>query len=371
MLWAAALTVVMMGAAVRPPVAASRSVADDTEVDVGGCGVPDVRAVGRYERTKAGTLRFGFSGSGVTARFRGTRVSVVLRETPHGKDFHGRYAVKIDGVDVGTLRAEPGNDRYDIAAGLSPVVHTVELLRRTEGFVSTGEFVKFDFGAEGELLAPGCEQPRRILFVGDSVTAGFGAKGNGPDCDFRPEYEDYFSGFASLSAAQLKAESQAVAWAGHGIMRNDSGNAENTIPELFERAIPTDAASRWEHAAFTPDVVVVLAGANDLAAGTPDPEAFVTTYVKFLQRVRSLHPDAKFVLALSPMLNDVWPRGQKQRSTSRELIQRVARETDSAFVEFDEQLPDDGFGCTWHPSTKTHQKMAARLVSAVRRQLRW
>lgn len=327
--------------------------------------------VGRYARGKDGTLRFGYSGAGVKARFRGTSVAVVLRETPHNREYHGRYAVRIDGHEVGTLVAEPERERYDIASGLSPTEHTVELLRRTEGFVSTGEFVQFDFG-EGHLLAPACERPRkRVLFIGDSVTAGFGVRGPGPDCDFRPEFEDFFASFAAQSSLMLGADAHVVAWAGHGVLRNDSGAADNTIPQIFERAVPTDPASIWEHTSFSPDAVVVLAGANDLVAGTPDEDEFVMAYVKFLQRVRSLHPNARVVLALSPMLNDLWPRGQQNRSTSRKFLQRIAREAQADFLEFDEQLPDDGFGCTWHPSPATHRKMAVKLVGTLRKQLSW
>lgn len=347
-----------------PPVGPSRPTAD-------GCGGVEVRPVGRYQRTAAGTLRFGFPGSGVKARFRGSSVAVVLKETPHGRDFHGRYAVIIDGHEIGSLAADADRDRYEIASGLPDTDHTVELVRRTEGFVSTGEFFRFDFG-DGEMLALGCEPaPRRILFIGDSVTAGFGVRGTGPDCDFKPEFEDYLRSFAAQTARQLKAEAHAIAWSGHGILRNDTGAADDTIPELFERAVPMDRSSTWDHAAFAPDVIVVLAGANDLVSGTPDEDAFVDTYRRFLLRVRSVHPNVPIVLALSPMLNDVWPRERRQRSTLRAFTQRVAREAGAAFVEFDEQLPDDGFGCTWHPSAVTHKKMAAKLVGVLRRQLRW
>lgn len=370
MLWATVLTAAVLHAAESPPVAAARSLSDsDSQVD--GCGAPAVRAIGRHDRTAEGHLRFGYSGAGVAARFVGTRVSVVLKETVHAEGMHGRYLVRIDGHDVGTLRAEPGITNYDIASGLSPVVHTVELLRRTEGFASTGEFVAFDFGDGGELLAPPCERDRRILFIGDSVTAGFGALGKGPDCDFRPEYEDFFVGFAALTAKKLKADAQVVAWSGHGILRNDSGNDVNTLPKLFERALPKEAASVWDHERFSPDVIVILAGANDLVRGIPDEAQFIETYARFIRRLQTLHPSARVVLGISPMLNDVWPRKRHARSTSRRFTERVAVETDSSVIEFDEQSPENGFGCTWHPSPKTHARMSSKLVKLLRRELKW
>jgi hypothetical protein len=33
--------------------------------------------------------------------------------------------------------------------------------------------------------------------------------------------------------------------------------------------------------------------------------------------------------------------------------------------------PADGFGCDWHPSLKTHQKLAVELTAKLRSELGW
>ena len=120
-----------------------------------------------------------------------------------------------------------------------------------------------------------------------------------------------------------------------------------------------------------PNVVFVLAGANDFKPGVPDEEPFVAAYVRFLQRIRAVHPTAQLMLGVSPMMSDAWPKGEKQRSTQREYLERIARETGAVLVEFDEQREEDGLGCTWHPSPATHAKMAAKLSAAIRQTMRW
>jgi hypothetical protein len=71
------------------------------------------------------------------------------------------------------------------------------------------------------------------------------------------------------------------------------------------------------------------------------------------------------------MINDAWPQGQKQRTTAKRFTERVAREAKALFVEFDVQQERDGVGCTWHPSARTHQKMALKLISTLRTAMKW
>ena len=42
-----------------------------------------------------------------------------------------------------------------------------------------------------------------------------------------------------------------------------------------------------------------------------------------------------------------------------------------ALLEFATQQASDGYGCDWHPSAATHQKMAAVLESALATDLGW
>ena len=83
---------------VAPP-----SDASDAVMDAGvDAGEPAVRFVGRIDRTDSAGPRFGWSGSGIVARFHGTSVSVSLRDP--GNYFH----VLVDGTAQPTLQAMSG-----------------------------------------------------------------------------------------------------------------------------------------------------------------------------------------------------------------------------------------------------------------------
>jgi Carbohydrate esterase 2 N-terminal len=57
-----------------------------------------------------------------------------------------------DGTPV-ELQATAGTTSYTLAINLAPnIVHSVEVVKRTEAYIGTGNFTGFDFGPGGQLL---------------------------------------------------------------------------------------------------------------------------------------------------------------------------------------------------------------------------
>ena len=133
---------------------------------------PGVHYVGRVD-TSGTTARFAWSGTGAVVRFNGTTVSVDLAG---GQE----YTVVVDGIVKPKLTATVGKN--ELAKGLAPGEHTVELYRRTEASEGESEIRGFDFGG-GTLLAPP-PVTRRLEFIGDSITCGYGNEGADYKCDF-------------------------------------------------------------------------------------------------------------------------------------------------------------------------------------------
>jgi hypothetical protein len=74
------------------------------------------------------------------------------------------------------------------------------------------------------------------------------------------------------------------------------------------------------------------------------------------------------------MMSDGYPAGNNALTTLRGYLERMAtRMKDKRLhvIEFDQQKIEDGIGSGWHPNVVTHQKMAARLEAALRKDLRW
>lgn len=302
-------------------------------------------------------------------------MKVKLGEDPGRSIYRDTYAVSIDDAPFTTVTADPAVHEYVLGEGLADGNHVIRLVKRTEALVGIGAFNGFDFGS-GQLLAPPTGMDRRILFIGDSITAGYGVLGAGPDCGFRSEDEDFLSTFAWKTAKNLNADPVAVAYSGKGVYRNIDPSDPETIVKAFRRNLPDESGSAANHQNFIPNAVVFSLGTNDFVAGVPDHDAFVGTYAALLGEVRQAYPGAHFVLALSPMLTDSWPDDQQNRTKARALlgdvVARRAGEGDSntSLIEFDEDT-EEGIGCDWHPGVTQHEAMAQKLTTHLRLKMAW
>ncbi len=319
-----------------------------------------VRFVGRVAAEPSGT-RFAWSGTSVIARFHGRSVSARLRDD--GKNL---FQVLVDGVPTSILKVRPNQELYELAADLPDGVHDVTLYKRTEARV--GETVFFGFETDGTMLPAPPPAERRIEFIGDSITAGYGNEGPGPACTFVPEQENEYESYAAIASRELGAEHVNVAWAGKSI---------GEMTTYFQRALPSREDSRWNHAAWTPHVVVLNVGTNNFAQFDPGEPKFVRVYARLFGQVRDAYPDAFVVCSLGPMLSDAYPLGRNNLTHAKRYMRAVEKKLrdegfdNFEFLEFPEQNHAHGLGCGFHPSRKTHRLMAERLVALVRKRLSW
>jgi lysophospholipase L1-like esterase len=245
--------------------------------------------------------------------------------------------------------------------------------KRTEAFVGEGALIGFELDAGGKLLSASAPA-RRIEFIGDSITAGFGVEGKDASCLFSADTENYSHSYAALTAAALGAEQIAVASAGLGVTRNWRGGTDNTVGELYERTLPTESSSRWNFSSWTPDAVVIDLGTGDFTSGDPGRDVFEAAYRRLLSRVRQNYPSALIVLAVGPMLSDLWPQGAQALTHGRVYVSDVVGAVSDArvkLIEFPNQDAASSFGCKSHPSAATQRQMAEQLTGFLRRELGW
>ncbi|WP_211304296.1 hypothetical protein [Umezawaea tangerina] len=101
--------------------------------------------VGRVTPT-GHAVRYTWPGISFEGRFRGTGVGIALADGVND------YDVQVDGTTVATL-VTPGRTTYWVG-GLSPAVHDVRLVKRTESPWAEGEFDGFVAAPGGALLPP-------------------------------------------------------------------------------------------------------------------------------------------------------------------------------------------------------------------------
>jgi lysophospholipase L1-like esterase len=327
-----------------------------------GSTVPGVHFVGRVDTTDPAAARFAWSGTGVTARFQGTSVSAELEG---GQE----YTVVLDGEVKPKLTAMTGMNV--VATDLADGEHVVELYRRTEASEGESVFKGFDFGG-GTLLAPPPTPTRRLEFVGDSITCGYGIEGADMSCGFTPQTENHYLTYAALTARALAAEVSTVAWSGKGVVCNygdDASSCMNPLPTYYDRTLPNRADSVWDFSRFQPDAVVVNLGTNDFST-TDDPtaETFQGAYVMLLQHIRMKYPNAHILITNGPMLS-----GTDLTTVRSNLTAVVATLADPKVTTFEIAAQDgsDGYGCDWHPSRARHEKVAELVTAALKSALGW
>jgi lysophospholipase L1-like esterase len=327
----------------------------------GGSGEPAVHYVGRVDTSDASAARFAWSGSGVTARFDGTSVAVEL-------DGGQEYTVVLDGEVRPKLVAMTGMNA--IATGLAAGEHVIELYRRTEAQQGESVFLGFDFGG-GTLLPPPLPT-RRLEFIGDSITCGYGIEGPDMNCGFTPQTENHYITYAALTARALNAELSTVAWSGKGVVCNygdDTSSCTNPLPTYYDRTLPNRDDSAWDFSRFQPDAVVVNLGTNDFST-TDDPtsEQFQTAYVMLLEHLREKYPNASILCTNGPMLS-----GTDLTTVRSYISAAVATLADPKIevLEIPAQDGTDGYGCDWHPSAARHEKMAELVTGALESMLGW
>jgi lysophospholipase L1-like esterase len=321
-----------------------------------------VRFVGRFDLTEPEHPRFAWSGSAIATRFAGKALHVHLKDTGYDE-----LQVVVDGAPVGVIATNPTKDDYEVATGLAEGSHELLLTKRTEARLGEVQFLGFEPGAA---LAPPARVPtRRIEYVGDSITAGYGAEGLGPTCTGNlVAVENEFLSYGALAARSVGADHVTIAW---------SGRTTEEMNDFYDRTLPSRPGSRWDFGKWTPDVVVINLGTNDFTRGDPGQVTFTRPYLAFVQRVRGFYPQAHIVCALGPMLTDSYPPGAHALTRARAYITqvvsqlRVAGDTRVSFLEFPSQDFANGLGCDYHPSLKTHRLMGEQLAVALRGLLRW
>jgi len=329
-----------------------------------------VHFVGRFDTRDPAGPRFAWPGTAVVAAFTGTGLDVKLHDS--GTNF---FSVVIDDKPATTLPTSRASDTYTLASGLSPGRHTVALTKRTEAAAGVVQFQSLQ-PRGGTLVPPPAPLERHIEYIGDSITAGLGNLGAGPNCRATFANEDETMAYGALAAARLHADASVIAYSGGGLYRNAQGFDHDAMPWLFARTLPDDRTSLWPFPAPAPDVVVIQLGTNDFERGDPG-FPFQQAYVELLKRLRVLYPSAYLIGALSPMLSDADPPGAVSRTKARAHIQTALRqragEGDArvSYVELDEQSASDGYGCNKHPSLKTHQRMAVKLAAAIHALTGW
>lgn len=317
---------------------------------------------GRAVIERDGSIRFGWPGVYFEGRFKGTGLNLVLR---NGSD---RLRLLIDGVEKGRFE-RPGSlvdARFD---GLRNGEHSFRLEKMGESQTDASVLIGV-YPIDGRPLPPSDGSARKIEFIGDSYTVGYGNTSPVRTCT-RAEVQtttDTQQAFGPIAARHFGAQYRVNAYSGFGVVRNyDGSRAGESMPGLYPRLIPGQASPvETGRGDWHPQIIVINLGTNDfstaLHAGErwPDEAAlrsdYRDRYTAFARRLLADQPQALLIL----MASDGFAADVDQ-------VAATLRKTAPARVATLRFAGLDLSGCDWHPSLKDHRHLANLLRAEIER----
>ncbi len=343
-----------------------------------------LRFIGRVDREAREGPTSAYPGSTVRLRCQCSGVDVRFEDLGEGGEAHTNFVdVRVDGQSRGVLALQPGAPWLPGVRGLPRGEHTIELVKRTEAYAGALRFLGLRL--EGKLLEPPAPPARRMEFIGDSITCGYGNAVSiaaptytEPNTGYHARHQDILAAFGPLTARRLGAEWVTTCVSGQGVYRGNTGARDGVLPLVYRRTLPHQAEPRWEPSRYVPDVIVINLGTNDFAvtdgAGlptAPPSESFKQAYAEFVHELRAAYPEAVIVCAVGPMTSDTYPSGRalwtRLRRDVSDMVARVRAEGDTRVHGFVfTPIAGDPYGEDWHPTAAFHAGMADELVPFLR-----
>jgi lysophospholipase L1-like esterase len=312
-----------------------------------------------------GQTAYAYAWPGVyfEAQFTGDSVDVKI------DDDQNNLYLWVDGVHKLTL-TKPGRTTVALK-DLDPGRHVVRLEKTSETQGSTSTFDGFYVASAWQALsAPHYE--RRIEFIGDSFTVGYGNTSRGQTCTVEDvaQTTDTSQAFGPLTAKYFGASYRINAYSGDGVVRNYAGIRPGiTFPVIYRYTL-FDQSTLANDDGGTPDVVVIGLGTNDFSTPLGTDEHwktreelradFIATYVEFVKTLRAEWPSAHFILMAAT------DDGSERIDTANAVADRLKEDGTTGL----EILPFgnlDYQACHAHPSLKDEGILTQLLIDRISR----
>ena len=362
---------------------------------------PMIQYVGRVSFAKnPDVASFNFPGTTIQTAFEGTSLKMYCRPMT------GYFMAQVDGYEPFKVGFNAERDSVvTLATALPKGIHQVKVMYVMEGLLRNPEFKGFVLDKDSKLVEAPALPERKIEFIGNSITCGYGVESIEMTDPFEDETENHWLTYANIVSDSLKAQHTSISRSGIGVYRNydgpKAGSAEN-MPWQYEYTLFNKHDEKWDFSKYQPQLVCINLGTNDLSTNNYDIQLYEKNYRMFLKTVRSKYPDAKIVLLTGPML------GEKESTEQKAALNRICKDANEKgftlasnymkdkkgnFVkdkkgnlklmkkakgdkniyrfDFTFQTGDLGYGASWHPSKLQHRKMAGELLPFLRKIMNW
>ncbi|WP_440056817.1 GDSL-type esterase/lipase family protein (plasmid) [Pseudoalteromonas sp. T1lg65] len=244
----------------------------------------------------------------------------------------------------------------------------IELVKRWENYQNNTEILQVHIDGRVEGI---WQQQPHILFIGDSISAGFGSESNKRQCEW-PEVvatSNARLAFPYMTADMLNASYTQVSYSGLGLVRNWSGNQpHHTLRSYYDQfsAVPN---SGNEFIDKYPQLIVIEVGTNDFSTD-PQPHepwdnilqvkaSWENTMVEFVTTLRNRYPMTPIIFMPRPAYPYDYIIPATETAKSRlEKLGVTELYTHNFYSELN--------GCVWHPTESEHKSIADNLAGFIR-----
>jgi len=341
---------------------------------------------------------FNWSGSGFEITFRGTGVDAELIGLA---DYYPTEGTNLPWLAVVTDNADQPSKLIEVPEGAGTFtlyesreigLHTIRVIKRSEN--TKGRVGVRKIMIDGELVEPfPRENRRRLEFIGDSITCGFGNETDSTG-SFSTALENGLETYAAITAKLLDVDYHSVCISGIPLCWSYNENFRIVLPDLPDFQPPklamedyyaytdrfhqsksglTDGFEEWDFERFKPDAIIINLGTNDafrVKVSGNDPleeKHFERRYKEFLYMLRRLNGDKPVI-------------GCTLGSMDYYLYDNILRAVAEYQAETGDKrifcykfggifLWEEGIGALDHPSVKTHRRMGRELAEVLQKWL--
>ena len=333
--------------------------------------------VGRFDTSDPAGPKASWPGTRVLARFEGTSVSVKLKEFASDwmEGAPSYWDVRIDKGpwrSIAMIADKQAHD-FELASGLSPGQHEVEIYKRSETQTGVTQFLGFDFHG-GKSLPPPPRQARKIEVMGDSFATGFGVENidspntDCPGADWAGRWENFRKSWGAILGETFDAEVHGIVYSGKGLLQNVWPGDNDPLKDYYGRADPNPEIAHnppmFDLTSWIPDVIVMTQGSCDDGGS-----AFRAAYRDFIiNTLRARGPNTHIFMGIvsAGSRDAVW-------DVANSIIAERAAAGDHKLHAFLAKpfTWQEVTACNGHGTPAWHQRVADEIAAEIRTKVGW
>ncbi len=318
-----------------------------------------------YEDNRYDAWFFNWTNSGFEVEFEGTKLTADFFSTQNlAQNKKPHIKVYVDDQPAKEMVIDK-NGIFTLTSGLKHQKHKVKVVKINESMLNMLSVKTLETDSNGKFLPPPSLPTRKIEFIGDSITCGYG---NIPPYnlpELTAEIEDGTQTYGYFLTEKFNTDSRFVCVSGAPVYRNYLGG----IGDFFKRYAWNDYNDdvAYDFSSWTPDLVIVNLGTNDTGAQGSTTAEFLSGARKWLNFIREKYPKAKILWAYGAMNQDNVQRIQ-------DTVKYFNDNGDKNIYFQKLTLMDgaiDGVGGGGHPTVATHKKLAEELEPIIKQIMGW